>query len=1089
LFKVHGCDPGIVPNLPRNRDAVPVFEGVNRPETGQTSRERRRTGKDSAPPGSRYFTGTLLASVGSEPSDQSTSAPVAARRMEVRLQRVSNRRRSADGSGPIRRLLILAAVFCVSFAAGSRPLLAAAEGEPLVARVSFTEGEVSYLNADAEEWAPVEVNAPLVTGDRFYSGDDGRAEIQLPGSLYARLSNGTEIDLLEVSDAAVQVRVGIGTATFRVREVPARMHVEISTPATAVVARSRGVYRIDVDRDGRTTVLVREGEADAYLGDERYRIDSGRAAEFMNVGYDDYDGGDPVRVFPAAEVQLDPWDDWEATRARRIEASASFQYVSDDVYGVEDLDEYGSWDRHETYGPVWRPTRVEAGWAPYTRGRWVWQNPWGWTWVDYQPWGWAPSHYGRWVYVQDYWAWAPGPIVTRPVYAPATVGFLGVSVNTPSVSVSVGIGPSVGWVPLGWGEPIIPWWGGVGGVTVGRPWWGGWGGPRIVNNTVINNTNITNINVENIRYANVDRPWGVTAVSRDSFVRGDFQRLDLPRDQIQNVVRPVRGAPDVIPQRESLFAARPERLRGGRAARPADDVLQRAAVTTRQLPSARPRFDQTRQAIERGKGAPVDPGELRRMGRDRAPLVRTVSATGRKAVTPESVASVDRSGSGREGIGGRGAGSPRDRSAPGSTLTTEDTTPRGGPGAKRDDVRGGERRRLGAQEGGETGPAASAERPSEPRDGGRAARGRATESPSGTERSSVERRGTPRSQAEAGPGQGEDSDRRRTGVGRSADGEKTGRTAREDGTPPKRDGATARSQREADPQQRSSMRNAQEPTERGGRASVTRQQPDGEKQRSAARNQQEQAERGRRESAARQQRETEQQQRQSMRNQQEQAERGRRESAARQQQEREQQQNAEKQRQSTRNQQQQVERGRRESAARQQQEREQQQNAEKQRQSMRNQQQQAERGRRESAARQQQERQQQQNAEKQRQSTRNQQQQVERGRRESAARQQQEREQQQNAEKQRQSMRNQQQAERGRREAAAREQQQVERNRQSANQRSTGREQQARQQRQPRQPEEQAAPQQQDRKRNDRRTQANARQNEERHQERGRRAL
>ena len=38
------------------------------------------------------------------------------------------------------------------------------------------------------------------------------------------------------------------------------------------------------------------------------------------------------------------------------------------------------------------------------------------------------------------------------MYAPATVGFLGISVNTPSVSVSVGIGPSVGWVPLGWGE-------------------------------------------------------------------------------------------------------------------------------------------------------------------------------------------------------------------------------------------------------------------------------------------------------------------------------------------------------------------------------------------------------------------------------------------------------------------------------------------------------------------------------------------------------------------------------------------------------------------------------------------------------------
>ena len=955
----------------------------------------------------------------------------------MRLQRVANcRQENARESGPLRRLLLLAAVLCASL--GARALPASAEGEPLVARVAFTEGEVSYLNADAEEWAPVEVNAPLVTGDRFYAGDGGRAEIQLPGSLYARLSSGTELDLLEVSEAAVQVRVGIGTATFRVREVPARMHVEISTPASAVVARARGVYRIDVDRDGRTTVVVREGEADAYVGDERFRIDSGRGAEFLNVGYDDFDGGDPVRVFPASEIQPDPWDEWEGSRARRLEASASFQYVSDDVYGVEDLDEYGAWDRHETYGPIWRP-RVEVGWAPYTRGRWVWQDPWGWTWVDYQPWGWAPSHYGRWVYVQDYWAWAPGPVVTRPIYAPATVGFLGVSVNTPNVSVNIGIGggPSVGWVPLGWGEPIVPWWGGVGGVTVGRPWWGGWGGPRIVNNTVINNTTINNININNIRYSNIDRPWGVTAVSRDSFVRGDFQRLDLPRDQIHNIVRPVRGAPEIIPQRESLFAARPDRLRGGRAVRPTDDVLQRAAVTTRDIPRARPRFDEKRQAIERGKGAPVNPGELRRMGREREPLVRTVSATGRKAVTPEIVASVDRGG--RSGLGGRGNEAARERGAPGSNLTTSDSPNRAGRGNERDaqgrDAQGNERRRLGAQEGGETGRTA-VERPNDTREGRTTARERAASEPRGTERSAVQGRGNGRTEANQGPGQGEEATRGRAAVGRANNEDRTGRAAREDATPRTREGGNARAQREEKPNQRTTARGGSEATDRG-RTAVTRDRAAEPQQRSSAQDPPEQqrkkTERSGRDTAARpQQDRAAEQQRQSMRNQQEQAERGRRESAQREQKQQQERAAEQQQRQSVRNQQEQAERGRRESAQRQQKQ-QQSRAAEQQRQSMRNQQEQAERGRRESAQRQQQQQQQQQRA----------------------------------AEQQRQSMRNQrQQAER-------------------AAQRSAGREQ-ARPQREARAPEQQQV----DRSRNDRRTQANARQADERGgQERGRRAL
>ena len=535
-----------------------------------------------------------------------------------------------------RALVLFALGLCLTAFAGSA---AAADAEPRVARVAFVEGEASYLNADADEWTAVDVNAPLVTGDRFWSGSGGRAEIQLPGGVYARLSNDTELELLEVSDQAVQVKVGVGTATFRLREAPAGEHVEFSTPTTALVARARGVYRIDVAEDGQTTVAVREGEADAYLGDQRYRLERGRGARIVDASYVT-DDVPPIDVFDATQVANDPWDDWEAQRAARLQNASSYQYVDADVYGAEDLDDYGSWDRHETYGPVWRPTRVAAGWSPFTQGRWVWQDPWGWTWVDYEPWGWAPSHYGRWVYVQDAWAWAPGPVVARPAYAPATVGFLGVSVNTPSVSVSVGIGPSVGWVPLGWGEPVIPWWGGVRGAQRGRPWWGGWGGPRVVNDTVVKN--ITNINVNNINYTNIDR--GFYAVSRDSFVRGDLRRLDVPHERMRDAFRPLRGAPDVIPARDSLFAARPEKLRGGRGVRPPQEILQRAAVSTRDVHPARPAFDRKLQLIERGKGAPVAPQQLRQLARQNpqreqaAPRVRTVAAKGRQPVVPEVTA-------------------------------------------------------------------------------------------------------------------------------------------------------------------------------------------------------------------------------------------------------------------------------------------------------------------------------------------------------------------------------------------------------------------------------------------------------------------
>src|SRR5215471_973311 len=65
--------------------------------------------------------------------------------------------------------------------------------EPGVARVSFIQGQASYFRADGDDWTGVSVNAPLVTGDRFYSGPDSRSELQLAPGVYARLSSATEL--------------------------------------------------------------------------------------------------------------------------------------------------------------------------------------------------------------------------------------------------------------------------------------------------------------------------------------------------------------------------------------------------------------------------------------------------------------------------------------------------------------------------------------------------------------------------------------------------------------------------------------------------------------------------------------------------------------------------------------------------------------------------------------------------------------------------------------------------------------------------------------------------------------------------------
>jgi len=73
---------------------------------------------------------------------------------------------------------------------------------------------------------------------------------------------------------------------------------------------------------------------------------------------------------------------------------------------------YGRWERHSRWGEVWSPADRNRDWRPYTAGRWVYTNDWGWYWAADQAeeqWGWIVYHYGRWAWDPELgWVWVPG---------------------------------------------------------------------------------------------------------------------------------------------------------------------------------------------------------------------------------------------------------------------------------------------------------------------------------------------------------------------------------------------------------------------------------------------------------------------------------------------------------------------------------------------------------------------------------------------------------------------------------------------------------------------------------------------------------
>ncbi len=494
---------------------------------------------------------------------------------------------------------------------------AADEDDPpgRVARLSYTRGSVSFNPAGTDDWVGAVVNRPITTGDKLWTDNGARAELHI-GSAAIRLSNNTGFSFLNLTDNIAQIRVTEGTINIRVRSLSDDEIFEVDTPNLAFSILRPGRYRINVNEEGDSTmVAVRDGQGEVTGGGSAYTLHPREVGRF--AGFDRLD----------ADVQSyynddDDFDHWCSDRDRREDRSISSRYVSRDVIGYEDLDDYGGWRPVPEYGTVWFPHTVIVGWAPYRYGHWVWISPWGWTWVDDAPWGFAPFHYGRWIVVGGVWGWVPCPprytVVTvayvRPVYAPALVAWVGGPRFSLSIAVGGG-GGGVAWFPLGPREVYVP------SYPVSRTYVTNIN----VTNTTVNNTYVTNVynttvvnksvNVTNIKYVNQSVPGAVTATSHESFTSAQSVARHLMKVDAREVanapVTTAAGTGAAPPRQAVLGAGAPA------AARPSAVVQNRAVVAKTAPPPPPATFEKQQQAIRANGGRPIAMSESRQLQPER----------------------------------------------------------------------------------------------------------------------------------------------------------------------------------------------------------------------------------------------------------------------------------------------------------------------------------------------------------------------------------------------------------------------------------------------------------------------------------------
>ena len=313
-----------------------------------------------------------------------------------------------------------------------------------VARISFVSGDVQIKRADSSDWERAANNLPIVEGDEIATDGDARLEIQFNSETYLRLSENAYLKITTLRDEGIAVSLPNGMMSVRVLNFNKdRAYFEIDAPQTTVSVERAGMYRVDAGSRSDTEVRVSvtdSGQARIYSENSGFTLKNGRSATIQIDGNyaGEWETSDAARY-------ADDFDSWtlqrDAVIAKRLRDAYYDKYYDRDIYGAEDLNEYGEWIHTRKYGYVWKPFRTSVAsysdWSPYRYGQWRWIPPFGWTWVNDEPWGWATYHHGRWVWDGGNWYWTPYPQSRwrRSWWRPALV-------------VVSYVGSSICWYPL-----------------------------------------------------------------------------------------------------------------------------------------------------------------------------------------------------------------------------------------------------------------------------------------------------------------------------------------------------------------------------------------------------------------------------------------------------------------------------------------------------------------------------------------------------------------------------------------------------------------------------------------------------------------
>src|SRR5258708_36846265 len=108
--------------------------------------------------------------------------------------------------------------------------------------MSYLDGNVSFQPSGTEDWAAAAKNRPVTVGDKMWTDQDSRAELQA-GEATLHLGSMTALSFLNLDENILQARIAEGAINFQVRETREGDLYEVDTPNVAFRVNEAGRVR------------------------------------------------------------------------------------------------------------------------------------------------------------------------------------------------------------------------------------------------------------------------------------------------------------------------------------------------------------------------------------------------------------------------------------------------------------------------------------------------------------------------------------------------------------------------------------------------------------------------------------------------------------------------------------------------------------------------------------------------------------------------------------------------------------------------------------------------------------------------------